>query len=109
MASPEADTWGWFLTLHRWAVERRSAMSLLQEHRRWVLRQHRAGRILISGPGADRDLGIMIVRAPNAGAVEDLFTDEPWLANGMRTVEIIPWDVHELFGTDLLVSEGVKT
>lgn len=29
---------GWFLTLHRWAVDRHEAMPLLAEHRAWVLK-----------------------------------------------------------------------
>lgn len=29
---------GWFLTMHRWAVDRHEAMPLLAEHRAWVLK-----------------------------------------------------------------------
>jgi len=98
----------WFLTLHRWAVDRREAMPLLSEHRAWVLKQHRAGNITISGPSADRSLGIMVVRARDSAAASQLLREEPWLARGMRTVEIIPWDVHELLGVDLHTREEVK-
>lgn len=99
---------GWFLTLHRWAVDRHEAMPLLAEHRAWVLKQHRAGNITISGPSADRSLGIMVVRARDAPAASQLLSEEPWLGRGMRTVEIIPWDVHELLGVDLHAREGME-
>lgn len=97
----------WFLTLHRWAVERSQAMPLLAEHRAWMLKKHWAGKVVISGPTPDRSLGIIVVRAPDQQAVTDLFADEPWVARGMRTVEIIPWDVHELLGVDLLTKGAV--
>ena len=102
------DGRSWFLTLHRWAVERREAMPLLAEHREWVLRQHWAGNIVVSGPTPDRTLGIMLVRARDAAAAAQLLEGEPWLARGMRTVEIIPWDVHELLGVDLLAREEAR-
>ncbi len=102
------DGQSWFLTLHRWAVDRREAMPLLAEHREWVLRQHWAGNIMLSGPTPDANLGIMLMRAPDAAAAAQLLEGEPWLARGMRTVEIIPWDVHELFGVDLLATAATK-
>lgn len=97
---------GWFLTLHRWAVDPRQALSRLEEHRAWVLRQHRAGNILISGPTPDRSLGIMLFRGDSQADVEALLGTEPWIAAGERTVEVIPWDVHELLGMDLLHGSG---
>ena len=71
-----------------------------------ALRQHRAGNILISGPTPDRSLGIMLFRGDSQADVEALLGTEPWIAAGERTVEVIPWDVHELLGMDLLHGSG---
>ena len=100
-ASPHPSRRGWFLTLHRWAVDPREALPRLGEHRSWVLRQHDAGNIVISGPTPDRALGIMVFRSTSQAEVEAILRSEPWIAAGERTVEIIPWDVHELLGVDL--------
>ena len=96
----------WFLTLHRWAVDPGQALARLDEHRAWVLQQHRAGNILISGPTPDRSLGIMLFRAASQADIDAILGTEPWIAAGERTVDVIPWDVHELLGMDLLHGSG---
>jgi hypothetical protein len=48
----------------------------------------------------------MLFRAASQADLEALLGTEPWIAAGERTVEIIPWDVHELLGVDLLHGGG---
>jgi uncharacterized protein YciI len=92
----------WFLTLHHWIDDSLPARDALRAHRAWVLKQHRAGTILVSGPTPEGSLGIMLVRAKTAAEVEALFSAEPLVARGRRRVEIIPWEVHEFLGFDLV-------
>lgn len=56
------------------------------------------GSVLLAGPSADMELGIVVFRAVDrAGAVRLCRTD-PFVAAGYRTYELITWDVHQIFG-----------
>jgi uncharacterized protein YciI len=92
----------WYIAIHRWTGDPREALPMIPTHRAWVLEQENAGKILASGPTPDKSLGIMLFRAESSDEVEKLCESEPLIAAGKRTVEIIPWDVHEIFGIDLL-------
>jgi hypothetical protein len=61
--------------------------------------QHRAGRILLSGPSADRQLGIYVIRADSREEAERVAAGDPFTAAGCTTPDIIEWDVHQILGT----------
>ena len=88
----------WYLTFSRPAVPREQIAPHLQEHLDWQRRMHESGRVLFSGPSGDRTMGIILVRASSLEDAHDLLDTEPFHARGLRTYEVIEWDVHQGLG-----------
>lgn len=89
----------WYLTLQRWTVDPREATAdLLDQHLDWMHTQTLRGTVLLAGPSADMELAIVIFRAEDRAEAERLCHTEPFVAAGYRTVEMIDWDVHQIFG-----------
>ena len=65
-------------------------------HHAW-LRDLQARKILVgSGPmregdGERRNGGIVIVRAADLGAAQNIAAQEPYRREGQRTIEVLPW------------------
>ena len=51
--------------------------------------------MLFSGPSGDRSMGIILVRAGSLDEAKQVLDTEPFQALGLRTYEIIEWDVHQ--------------
>lgn len=96
----------WHLTLHHGgdsfleAIEKRDPRlhSALQEHFTWLRERHNSGRVLFSGPSSDAKMGIVLYANLSTAEVEADVQTEPFVKAGFRTVEVIPWDIHEAFG-----------
>jgi uncharacterized protein YciI len=89
----------WFLTLHRWTGDRQEAIrNSLDDHLAWMRQQQRAGKVLIAGPTADQTLGIIVFGHMSQADVDELCSQEPFIARGYREYEVIAWDVHHLLG-----------
>jgi uncharacterized protein YciI len=89
----------WFLTLHRWTGDRQEAIrSSLDDHLAWMRKQQLAGKVLIAGPTPDQTLGIIVFGHMSAADVDELCSQEPFIARGYRECEVIPWEVHHLLG-----------
>lgn len=56
----------WYLALRRNLQPRESWTVGLDEHLAWMHEQHAVGAILLSGPSADRSLGMYLIRASRA-------------------------------------------
>lgn len=91
----------WYLTVHRWTGDRQQAISdVLGEHLSWMSEQLRSGTVLLAGPSADMEVGIIVFRDMDRVDVERLCRTEPFVVGGHRDFELIAWDVHQLFGID---------
>ena len=53
----------WYLVLRRPVKPREEWTVNLDQHLVWMKEQHESGRVLFSGPTADRKLGVYVVRA----------------------------------------------
>jgi uncharacterized protein YciI len=61
-------------------------------------RQHDEGSILMSGPSADRELGIYVIRAASRSAAEQIAASDPFTAIGHCAFDLIEWEVHQVLG-----------
>jgi uncharacterized protein YciI len=82
----------WYLVLSRQLTSSAERGPRLQAHIDWLETHHRAGRVLFSGPTADRACGVFIVLAGSRQEVEALVAQDPFHAHGDRVPEIIEWD-----------------
>lgn len=94
----------WHLTLHH-AGESFGThsldgdfLALLKRHFAWLRERHDDGRVLFSGPNRKTGLGIIVYVRLSTAEVEADVATEPMVAAGLRTVEIIPWDVAQVLG-----------
>jgi len=89
----------WQLTVHRWVGDREEAIrTSLDDHLAWMRQQQLAGRVLIAGPSADQELGIIVFGHLSKAEVEEVCRQEPFIVRGYRECEVITWDVHHLLG-----------
>ncbi|WP_033294584.1 YciI family protein [Amycolatopsis jejuensis] len=89
----------WYLTIQRWTTDPQRAIGeLLDDHLAWLDDQLRAGTVLLGGPSADLQLGIIVFRAENASEADRLCRTEPFVAAGYREFDLIEWDVQQVFG-----------
>lgn len=70
------------------------------DHREWLEQQHRAGRLLFSGPTSDRAYGIYVMLAANLTEARALAGEDPHHAKGIRTMEVLEWNPHRAFRMD---------
>jgi hypothetical protein len=82
------------------------------EHKQWVADQEAAGRIVVAGPFLTDDLswdgdGFIVFRVESAGEAERLARQDPMHAEGLRTFQIVAWQLNEgSFRIDLTFSTG---
>lgn len=88
----------WYLTFSKPAATREQIMPHLQEHLDWQRKAHDSGTMLYSGPSADFSMGIMLHRAASLDEAKQTMDSEPFHKLGLRTYEIIEWDVHQGMG-----------
>jgi uncharacterized protein YciI len=61
----------------------------------WQLDAHRAGRILFSGPTADRVYGVYVLLAADRREAEQLASKDPYHRAGVRSMEVLEWEVEQ--------------
>ena len=66
----------------------------------WLLAQHRAGRVLFSGPTSDRDCGIYVLLAGSLEEARRLAGEDPYNAQGDRAPEVFEWNVQRAMRLD---------
>jgi uncharacterized protein YciI len=88
----------WFLCLRRNVRPREERHVTLAEHFVWMREQHETGRILISGPSEDRELGIYLIRAGSRDEAEGIAAGDPYTAAGDCAFDLIPWKIHQILG-----------
>src|SRR5919106_728500 len=68
----------WYIVLSRSLPEQEKNKELhYEEHRQWLEDQHRMGRLLFSGPTADRAYGIYIMLAASKDEAERIAAQDP--------------------------------
>lgn len=88
----------WYIVLSRSQPDQEESKQLnYEEHRKWLEDQHRAGRLLFSGPTADRSYGIYIMLATSLSEARAIAAQDPHHARGIRTMEVLEWNVHRAF------------
>ena len=91
----------WYIVLSRSLPEKEeSKQQNYEEHRQWLEDQHRAGRLLFSGPTSDRAYGIYIMLASSKSEAEALAAQDPHHVRGIRTMEVLEWNPHRAFRLD---------
>jgi uncharacterized protein YciI len=91
----------WYIVLSR-AKEGMAADQRTQyeEHRLWLEEQHRAGRLLFSGPTTDGTYGIYILLASTLDEARSIAAQDSHHRRGIRTMEVLEWDPRRAFRMD---------
>jgi uncharacterized protein YciI len=88
----------WFLTQRRGVKPREEWTVTLDEHLVWMKQQHEAGRIILSGPTPDRQIGMYLIRADSRADAERIAASDPYTAAGCCTFDLIEWEIHQIMG-----------
>lgn len=70
------------------------------EHRLWLEEQHKAGRLLFSGPTSDGAYGIYVMLAANLEEAKALAAQDSHHRRGIRSMEVLEWDPRRAFRMD---------
>jgi uncharacterized protein YciI len=88
----------WYL-IQRRAIRPRAEWTVsLDQHLVWMKQQHDAGRILLSGPTADRKLGMYVIRAGSKEEAEAVAASDPYTKAGFCAFDLLEWEVHQILG-----------
>ena len=91
----------WYLVLSHSLPEKEELKQRnYDDHRDWLEQQHRAGRLLFSGPTSDRAYGIYVMLASSLSEAKALAAQDPHHARGIRTMEVLEWAPHRAFRMD---------
>jgi uncharacterized protein YciI len=84
----------WYLVLSHAAGQEEGRRARLDDHMTWLLDEHRAGRVLFSGPTSDKTTGIFIVLAGSREEAEEIASADPHHIFGDRKMEVVEWDAQ---------------
>jgi uncharacterized protein YciI len=88
----------WYIVLSRSLPDKdEDKLRNYEAHRQWLDDQHRAGRLLFSGPTTDGKFGIYIVLAPSLDDAKSIAAQDPHHAHGVRAMEVLEWRAHRAF------------
>lgn len=71
-----------------------------EEHRQWLDEQHKAGRLLFSGPTSDGTYGIYVLLASSLEEAKSIASQDSHHSRGIRTMEVLEWDPRRAFRMD---------
>jgi len=99
----------WYIVLSRSLPEmEENKQTHYDEHRRWLEDQHKAGRLLFSGPTTDGAYGIYIMLASSLEEARAIAATDSHHARGIRTMEVLEWNPHRAFRMDKLTISDVE-
>jgi uncharacterized protein YciI len=88
----------WYLVLSRSLPEKVAEKERNYEaHREWLDQQHRAGRLLFSGPTTDGSYGIYVMLAADLDEAKRVAASDPHHLRGVREMEVREWRAHRAF------------
>lgn len=91
----------WYIVMSRSLPERdEEKQRNYEEHRQWLDEQHRAGRLLFSGPTTDGSYGIYVMLAESLDEAKAVAAQDPHHARGIRQMEVLEWRAHRAFRLD---------
>jgi uncharacterized protein YciI len=95
----------------RGSIALREIERVFPAHKQWIAEQEAAGRIVVAGPFLADDLswdgdGLIVFRAETLDEAVRLAHRDPMHAEGLRTFEIIPWQINEGFLNIVLTISG---
>lgn len=84
----------WFLVLSKGPGDPVLRERHITAHQEWLDDQHRAGRILFSGPTGDRQYGVYVIVADSLDAATKLAGEDPYHTHDVRQATVMQWDAH---------------
>jgi uncharacterized protein len=88
----------WYIVLSRSLPDKEAdKQSHYEEHRQWLDEQHRAGRLLFSGPTTDGAFGVYIMLASSLLEAEKIAAQDPHHLRGIREMQVLEWRAHRAF------------
>ena len=88
----------WYIVLSRSLPEKEEDKQRnYEEHRQWLDDQHRAGRLLFSGPTTDGAYGVYVMLASTLAEARAIAAQDPHHALGIRQMEVLEWRAHRAF------------
>lgn len=99
----------WYIVLSRSKPEmEQDKQSHYDEHRLWLEKQHKAGRLLFSGPTTDGAYGIYIMVASSLDEAKEIAAQDSHHRRGIRTMEVLEWNPRRAFRMDKLTIADVE-
>jgi uncharacterized protein YciI len=99
----------WYLVMSRSLPEKEEDKQRnYEDHRQWLDDQHKAGRLLFSGPTTDGRYGVYVMLAANLDDAKSLAAQDPHHARGIREMEVLEWRAHRAFNLNGPSIEAVE-
>ena len=98
----------WYLVLSRVNTSPDEVREMSQEHLAWMERQHQSGKVLFSGPTPDRSIGIYVVKADSFDEARAIVDTDPFHVAGLRSPEVIEWEIHQVLGAGNFASPASR-
>jgi|SRR3954447_6037954 uncharacterized protein YciI len=90
----------WYLVLSKGVRSAEERDDRTPAHRDWLDDQHRAGRLLFSGPTTDGVYGVYVILADSLAEAERLAGEDPYHAHGDREAQVMEWRAHRALRLD---------
>ena len=91
----------WYIVMSRSLPEKdEDKQRNYEEHRQWLDDQHRAGRLLFSGPTTDGRYGVYVMLAADLDEAKSIAAQDPHHVRGIRAMEVLVWRAHRAFRLD---------
>jgi len=91
----------WYLVMSRSLPDREEEKERnYEDHRQWLDDQHKAGRLMFSGPTTDGRYGVYVMLAANLEEAKSLAATDPHHQRGIREMEVLEWRAHRAFRLD---------
>jgi uncharacterized protein YciI len=91
----------WYIVLSRSLPEKdQDKQRNYEAHRQWLDDQHRAGRLLFSGPTTDGRFGVYIMLASSLAEAKSIAAQDPHHVDRIRVMEVLEWRAHRAFRLD---------
>jgi uncharacterized protein YciI len=88
----------WYIVLSRSLPEKeQDKQTNYEAHRQWLDDQHKAGRLLFSGPTTDGAYGVYIMLASSLDEAKAIAGQDPHHVHGIRRMEVLEWRAHRAF------------
>jgi len=99
----------WYIVLSRSKPEmEENKQTYYDEHRLWLEEQHKAGRLLFSGPTTDGAYGIYVMLASSLEEARTIAAQDSHHVRGIRSMEVLEWDPRRAFRLDKLTIADVE-